>query len=294
MAMPKEPRQKMINMMYLVLTALLALNVSAEILNAFKTVNNSLEKTNSVVNNSTSNIMESFKRKLNDPSSSEQAKRWYPIAEQVQNYTRNIYAYIDGIKGKILSESGYDPASGNAKGEDNLEVATRLLAEGTEGKNLYNQLKDYQTRVLNIDPTVKEEFGNNLPIDLSVPKTQSKSNNTWQTAYFHMVPTVAALTILSKFENDVKTTENRIITFLHNKIGKVELIPDTYAAVVGQSTSYLTPGQDLEITAGVGAFNKKVAPQISIGGTPVSIGDDGVARLKLPGGGVGAHSAPVT
>ena len=45
MALPKEPRQKMINIMYLVLTALLALNVSAEILNAFKTVNNSLEKT---------------------------------------------------------------------------------------------------------------------------------------------------------------------------------------------------------------------------------------------------------
>jgi Skp family chaperone for outer membrane proteins len=42
MALPKEPRQKMINLMYLVLTALLALNVSAEILNAFKTVNNSL------------------------------------------------------------------------------------------------------------------------------------------------------------------------------------------------------------------------------------------------------------
>ena len=46
MSLPKEPRQKMINMMYLVLTALLALNVSAEILNAFKTVNNSIVKSN--------------------------------------------------------------------------------------------------------------------------------------------------------------------------------------------------------------------------------------------------------
>jgi len=49
MALPKEPRQKMINMMYLVLTALLALNVSSEILNAFKTVNNSIATANSVV-----------------------------------------------------------------------------------------------------------------------------------------------------------------------------------------------------------------------------------------------------
>ena len=49
MSLPKEPRQKMINMMYLVLTALLALNVSAEILNAFKTVNNSITTSNEVV-----------------------------------------------------------------------------------------------------------------------------------------------------------------------------------------------------------------------------------------------------
>ena len=53
MALPREPRQKMINMMYLVLTALLALNVSSEILNAFKTVNKSLENTNTTVNKST-------------------------------------------------------------------------------------------------------------------------------------------------------------------------------------------------------------------------------------------------
>ena len=60
MSLPREPRQKMINMMYLVLTALLALNVSAEILNAFKTVNKSLETTNTTVANSTETIMSSL------------------------------------------------------------------------------------------------------------------------------------------------------------------------------------------------------------------------------------------
>ncbi len=53
MALPKEPRQKMINIMYLVLTALLALNVSSEILNAFKTVDKSLQKSSEVANIST-------------------------------------------------------------------------------------------------------------------------------------------------------------------------------------------------------------------------------------------------
>jgi len=60
MSLPKEPRQKMINIMYLVLTALLALNVSAEILNAFKVVDNSLRESNNVLATSTSGIYSSL------------------------------------------------------------------------------------------------------------------------------------------------------------------------------------------------------------------------------------------
>lgn len=63
MSLPKEPRQKMINIMYLVLTALLALNVSSEILNAFKTVNRSLENTNKTLTASTQQILKSLEDK---------------------------------------------------------------------------------------------------------------------------------------------------------------------------------------------------------------------------------------
>ncbi len=63
MALPKEPRQKMINLMYLVLTALLALNVSSEILNAFKTVNNSLMNANGIIEAKNEGIFKSFEAK---------------------------------------------------------------------------------------------------------------------------------------------------------------------------------------------------------------------------------------
>src|SRR5678810_1457584 len=72
-SLPREPRQKMINMMYLVLTALLALNVSSEILNAFKTVNNSLQETNRVVGQSTSDVMTSLEEKMKDPGTAQKA-----------------------------------------------------------------------------------------------------------------------------------------------------------------------------------------------------------------------------
>jgi len=73
MALPKEPRQKMINLMYLVLTALLALNVSAEILNAFKTVDNSLTAASTTLDKKNKNIFSSFSAALSDPSTHDRA-----------------------------------------------------------------------------------------------------------------------------------------------------------------------------------------------------------------------------
>src|SRR5258706_13893642 len=98
MSLPKEPRQKMINIMYLVLTALLALNVSAEILNAFKTVNRSLENTNTTVDKSTETIMASLKDKLSDEATKDSAAIWYPKAQQAQTISGDLYNYIDKLK----------------------------------------------------------------------------------------------------------------------------------------------------------------------------------------------------
>jgi gliding motility-associated protein GldM len=109
-----------------------------------------------------------------------------------------------------------------------------------------------------------------------------------------MVPTVAAITILRKFQNDVKTTENRIINHLHEQVGKVEVIFDAFEAIVGQNSKYLMPGQELEITAGLGAFSKSKLPTISIGGSNVGLNEKGMAIYKMAAGGIGSHKIPVT
>src|SRR6476620_2437245 len=109
MALPREPRQKMINMMYLVLTALLALNVSSEILNAFKTVNKSLETTNTTVNKSTETLMASLQEKMKDPTTKNWVNLWYPIAQKAQDLSKEVFKYIQTLKDRILTEAGGDP-----------------------------------------------------------------------------------------------------------------------------------------------------------------------------------------
>jgi gliding motility-associated protein GldM len=297
MSLPKEPRQKMINLMYLVLTALLALNVSAEIINAFKVVDNSLTSTNSVVNQSTTTIMKSFEEKLTDPTSAEKAKQWMPKAQQAVTLSKGIYDYIEGLKMKIKVEAGYNPSDPNSTfKEDNIDISTRIMEKQGEGEKLRLELDKYKKAMLAIDDSVGQMFKSSLPISLEIPKMKASSsglaNVTWSSAYFRMTPTVAALTMLSKFQNDVRTSENRIVNEFHNKIGQVVVRFDTYEPIVGANSTYLFPGQELQITAGIGAFSKNALPQISIGGRAVPLNEQGVAVYKTAVGS-GGGSVPV-
>lgn len=294
MSLPREPRQKMINMMYLVLTALLALNVAAEILNAFKTVNRSLETTNATVNASTETIMKSLDEKTKEPETAQRANEWNPRAKQVVEYSTAVYTYIQGLKTRIMKDADGDINNPEKKfKEDNLDIATHIMVEKGEGKKLLGMLTDYKKNVLDVHPDIKKEFENSLPIDLTKPPTTNKGNNTWEAAYFRMVPTVAAITILTKFQNDVKTAENKIVAYCHNKVGEVKVVFDSYAAIVGQNSNYLMPGEEITINAGIGAFSKDAKPTIQIGNSTVPIGPEGFAEMKIAGGGIGEHSVPV-
>ena len=112
MSLPKEPRQKMINMMYLVLTALLALNVSAEILNAFKTVDRSLMIASGVAEQKNEEIFKSFKAKLEDPTTREKAAIWEPKAQQARKLSDELYNYIEGLKLELKKESDLKTVEG--------------------------------------------------------------------------------------------------------------------------------------------------------------------------------------
>lgn len=296
MALPKEPRQKMINLMYLVLTALLALNVSAEILNAFKTVERSLATTNSTINTSTETIMTSFAELKSDPTKRAKAEEWEPKAKQAQELTKEMNTYIESLKQEILKGAGFDPAKNGDSTfkEDNQEVATRIMVEEGKGKELKARLAKYKDEMTKISPELSKEIETYLKqINLDVPPSKNKSHNTWETAYFEMVPTVAATTMLTKFQNDIKIAENRTVARFHQMVGEVKIRFNQFATIKNQSSNYLMPGQELSIQAGVGAFSAESAPKIVIGGRAIEVNDKGLAEFKTVVTSIGQQSIPV-
>jgi gliding motility-associated protein GldM len=288
----------MINLMYLVLTALLALNVSAEILNAFKTVDRSLTTTNTTINASTQTIMASFKEKLNEPESRAKAAEWMPKAERAVALTQGLNSYIQGLREEILKAAGQDAEKmkqgDSTYKEDNQDIATHIMVESGKGKQLHDKLAQYKKDILAIDPTMARELNNALSqIDLTPPPAKNHGNSSWEASYFHMVPTVAAITMLSKFQNDLKTSENRVVSAFHEKVGQVKVRYNQFAAIVGQNSNYLMPGQKLQINAGIGAFSTDAKPQISIGGSSVPVNAEGMGTYEMTANSIGTHSVPV-
>ena len=129
MALPKEPRQKMINLMYLVLTALFALNVSAEILNAFKTVDHSLGTANATIDTKNKQLFESFEELKRDPKTAERANKWAPLTLRAQTLSSQIINYIEELKQQIKIASGGTKPTYADFNQDNLEGPTNLMAD---------------------------------------------------------------------------------------------------------------------------------------------------------------------
>ena len=285
--------------MYLVLTALLALNVSSEILNAFKTVNKSLENSNTAIDSKNKTLFDSFKELLNKAETKDSAAIWAPKAQKAQELADEVVTYLEKYKQDLKVAGKLKMVNGKEEFNlDNLDASTRLFVEGPGKKNgeeLQQKLTEFKEQLLDIDPRIRQELESSLPLDLSIPESKSElGKKDWAYSYFHMTPIIASITILSKFQNDVKNSEAQVVEYCHKQIGAVKIVYDKFQAIASQSSEYLMPGQELTITGGVGAFSSAAQPTVSVDGSTIPLGPDGTALYKTTVGGPGAYSKKVT
>jgi gliding motility-associated protein GldM len=292
MALPREPRQKMINIMYLVLTAILALNVSAEVIEAFKTVDASLINSNTNLNSSTGTTLKSLSAKAVDPKTAEQGRIWYPKADSAAKISAALSTYIETLKTQLRTAAGSKDGITDFK-EDNLDASTRVFETGGVGKILEQKLLDYKRDILALDPKINTEFANSFPVNVSGVKGKDGNMKNFTLSYFHMTPTVAAITMLSKFQNNIKNAESQVINFCHSKVGAVEYVYDQFKPIIGTSSTYLMPGEQMTVTAGIGSFSKSAAPSITINGVTQAANAEGVAERTFPVSGSGSINVVV-
>ena len=180
---PISPRQKMINLMYVVLMAMLALNVSTEVLNGFSVVEESLNRTTANSSKENASIYSDFEAQMKlNPG---KVKAWFDKAVAVKKMSDSLYDFAQDLKVAIVKQAdGKDGDVHNIVGKEDLEPASQvMLAPGSgRGRQLYNAINSYRERILRLVPDEQQRkiIASNLTTEL--PKHAHAMGKNWRHA----------------------------------------------------------------------------------------------------------------
>ena len=285
---PVSPRQKMINLLYVVLMAMLALNVSTEVLEGFSVVEESLNRTTENATKENSSIYDGFAKQLQ--SNPEKVKAWFDKATSVKQMSDSLYNFAQELKVAIVKEAdGKDGSLDAIKNKEDLESAAHvMLAPGSgKGKALFNAINSYRTRIVSMVNNADEKAIIESNLSTIVPKNARSLGKNWQEYMFEGMPVAAAVTLLSKLQSDVRHAEG---TVLHSLVANVDVkdirVNKLTAFVIPESKTVMT-GDRFVSRIVMAAVDTTQQPEIYIGGRKVALKNN---IYEFAAGGVGEHS----
>ena len=282
-----SPRQKMINLMYVVLMAMLALNVSNEVLNGFTVVEESLGRTTSNSAKENAAIYDTFSQQMKQ--NPEKVRQWFEKSQAVKLMSDSLYNFAQQLKEAIVREAdGKDADLNNIKAKDDLEAASQImLAPGTgKGKHLFEMINSYRERILKMvgDPKQQEIIASNLTTE--VPKSQRALGKNWQEYMFEDMPVAASVTLLSKLQSDVRYAEGEVLHTLVSNIDVKDIRVNKLDAFVIPEKTTLYPGEVFNADIVMAAVDTTMQPEIYVNGTKINP----KGKYSFTAGAVGEHS----
>ena len=288
----QTPRQKMINMMYLVLTALLALNISKDILDALTKLNTSLEGTVQTVENKNSDIYSAFTAAAAENPA--KAKEWKDKAFAVKAESDDLYNFIGKLKTDLIEVSGgIDEETGNPKSLDQREKPANYLLNQKNATVLKENIEKYRAELLKhaagnaqLEATIKQTFDTGKQ---KVGKDGVEVN--WENANFEHFPLAAILPFLTDIQAKVRNTESDVISLLQRNIGATDLKFTGIRPIVMPKSTYVTQGDEYEAQVFVAAYDDTQEPTITINGNPLPAEqiNGGIGTVKFKAGSVGTQ-----
>ena len=289
----------MINIMYLVLMALLALNVSAEVMDAFTTLdegnNNSMRTVDTQLQTTVAGL-----NKLLEDDSKAKFRPILPAIDQIQNEVSSYVAYVDGIRDTLIDLSGDNNGINDEgdrivkggkeklKGLKNKDVTTRVLVYGADGKEggspgygellkdrtmqtrerlieIYSALLDEHGKAFGRSEeeiaTLKQSVAVNMPFNIDDETWKTvKNKSSWADYKFGHMPVAAVLPLMSQMQSDLKVSEANLINSMAELAGGKVVEVDNFFPVFEADRSYVIGGERLTAKVSVGAFSSALDP----------------------------------
>lgn len=323
----ETPRQKMIGMMYLVLTCLLALNVTKEVLQGFVTINESIETTNSNFTANTQKMMKAFEDAIEKGKN--EAKPYYKKAKEVTQLSQTTFDYITTLKQNIQQYTedvkGADTMKlASIEKLDNYDKPTYMLIGPDERKpaetkysarELRRNIENLTSELSKMINDMKDKKGTVLPdqdylvlkdkIKLFTPHDNFRDKDGkaigWEIKNFYNMPLAGVITNLSKMQSDIRNIESEMVSTFAAAAGKLNLKFDVLEARIVPVSNYVQSGSpfsaDVFLTASSSDF-KDENMQFILGDVDTTTGklaegavvlpiDKGTGKINLPTSGVG-------
>lgn len=290
MAGVKEtPRQRMIGMMYLVLTALLALQVSNQILQKFVLINDGMERTarNVILDNqgSVESIAYTVEQQGNNPKDLPKVK----ASQEVREASSEVYTYLEELKQELIAESNAKDDQGNfvSAALKNTEISGNMFVNDGKGEVLKKRLNEFPTRVeeilsgigitdLNFDPIALD--ASEIPLFANNLEARSKS---FVNLNFVKSPVGAVLALLSQYQNEVLNIESEALTTIFNTIGSFYFKADITEAKISAVSNIVAAGTKFEATMFIASSSSSAKPRMTLDGGTVTVDEKGFGNVSF-------------
>jgi gliding motility-associated protein GldM len=289
------PRQKMINLMYLVFIAMLAMNMSKEVLSAFGLMNEKFESSNETSKLSNEQMLSALDAKASE------AKGEFALADvtahKVEATTKEFYAYIDSLKKEVLKGFEKDPETGKLPYEamdkgDNIDDWFTGEGYTAKGKEIISRMNKYKAdmkaaiggdkKYASILAEVEKKF------DVSDVKNSEGIPIEYLSYHFKGFPAVASVAKLSAWQSDVKKAESDVYSAALGKAAVAAASYSNYQAIVVLDKNAYFQGEAVTGKVVLGRYDENTKP-ISVTGAKLDPAT-GQAKIALTAGGVGEQN----
>jgi gliding motility-associated protein GldM len=270
----------MINLMYLVLTALLALNVSAEVMNAFFSLSRGMKQSSEIVDKANSATMnaidkqaDTYKNAVND--------KYRGNAKKATEIANEFTAYIESIRSELYTKAGGDNPKipGQPKDIRNKDLTTRWFVNEKKGEEIEAKVKATREALLALADN-DEKVSSSLPLSTEESFEGTNAKN-WSELKFKQMPVAAIVPMLTKLQSDSKTSASSVLNYCLGKVKGEEIIFDAFQVVSAAKKSYIIRGEKYEADVFLSASSStanNVSISINGSGLPVK---EGKARYEV-------------
>lgn len=284
----------MINLMYIVLTAMLALNVSSDVLDGFNKVHRGVTKNTSITENR-NNII---RQQLLDLSlrNEEKAGEAFRKALHVGTVADSLCNVIDSLKILIAREAdGRQGDPNNLQAAEDLDAAAIVMLNPlkSHGATLRSGIDSYAALVKDLlkTDTVKA-FEMSTLLATSENGSNGFSATSWEREKFDNQPAIAAVTLLSQLQNDIRVAEGETIRHLLNEVDANDMRVNSMQAFVVPATTNVMRGGEFTAQVFLAALDTTDRPRITVNGTSLPPNDNYI-KLKAEGNGTASYEGTV-